>query len=192
MLSEWKSEEDWEYPDQSMARVLRDTEKTPRDLNRLVPQTSVKDQQLTLMWKTHEENDIENYPTSSIPRRSARFRISRIRIVRISGNSLKIATLHITSNWVYFMCNGGQNDQSVFFIWSVGWLFRFYGISTVAGYLRSNLFFMKILLFQTIQFSRNTQFNCQKHFYFKLFSLVKQFYFIWFSLVWVQILFIHS
>ena len=47
---------------------------------------------------------------------------------------------------------------------------------------------VKIVLFQTIQFkvstasmsktiqiSISTQFNCQKHFYFKLFSLVKQF-----------------
>ena len=33
----------------------------------------------------------------------------------------------------------------------------------------------KTVLFQTIQFSMSTQFNCQKHFYFKLFSLVKQF-----------------
>ena len=30
-------------------------------------------------------------------------------------------------------------------------------------------------LFQTIQFSMNTQFNCQKRFYFKLFSLIQQF-----------------
>ena len=29
--------------------------------------------------------------------------------------------------------------------------------------------------FQTIQFSISTQFNCEKHFYFKLFSLVKNF-----------------
>ena len=35
--------------------------------------------------------------------------------------------------------------------------------------------FMQPVLFQTIQFSMNTQFNCQKHFYFKLFSLFKQF-----------------
>ena len=33
----------------------------------------------------------------------------------------------------------------------------------------------KTVLFQTYQFSISTQFNCQKHFYFKLFSLVKQF-----------------
>ena len=41
--------------------------------------------------------------------------------------------------------------------------------------------FMQIVLFQTIQFSMSTQFNCQKHFYFNLFSLVQ-----------VQILFTHS
>ena len=36
--------------------------------------------------------------------------------------------------------------------------------------------------FQTIQFRRTTEFNCQKYFYFKLFSLVKQFFFKQFSL----------
>ena len=39
------------------------------------------------------------------------------------------------------------------------------------------------VLFQTIQFSIRAYFNCQKHFYFKLFSLVKQFYFKQFSFV---------
>ena len=34
---------------------------------------------------------------------------------------------------------------------------------------------VKTELFQTIQFSIRTQFNCQKQFYFKQFSLVKQF-----------------
>ena len=49
-------------------------------------------------------------------------------------------------------------------------LFGFYGISTFVGYLMSNPFLYKLtVLFQTIQF------NSQKHFYFKLFSLVKQF-----------------
>ena len=32
----------------------------------------------------------------------------------------------------------------------------------------------------------STQFNCQKHFYFKLFSLVKKFYFKQFSLALVR------
>ena len=35
--------------------------------------------------------------------------------------------------------------------------------------------FMLIILFQTIQFSMSIQFNCQKHFYFKLFGLFQQF-----------------
>ena len=35
--------------------------------------------------------------------------------------------------------------------------------------------FMQILHFQTIQFNMITQFNSQKHFYFKQFSLFKQF-----------------
>ena len=33
----------------------------------------------------------------------------------------------------------------------------------------------KTVSFQAIQFSMSTQFYCKKHFYFKLFSLVKQF-----------------
>ena len=49
----------------------------------------------------------------------------------------------------------------------IGWLFGFYGISTFVGYLMPNPFLCK---FQTIQFSMSTQFNCQKHFYFKLFK----------------------
>ena len=36
---------------------------------------------------------------------------------------------------------------------------------------------------QTIKFNMSIQFNCQKHFYFKLFSFVKQFLFKQFSLV---------
>ena len=56
------------------------------------------------------------------------------------------------------------------------YLFGFYGISTFVGYLMSNPFLYKwTVLFQTIQLSISTQFNCQKHFYFKLFSFVKQF-----------------
>ena len=35
--------------------------------------------------------------------------------------------------------------------------------------------FMQIVLFQTIQFRMSTQFNCQKHSYFKLINLFKQF-----------------
>ena len=46
----------------------------------------------------------------------------------------------------------------------------------------------KKVSFQTIQFTICTQFNCQKHFYFKLFGFVKQFYFKQFSLLNVKIL----
>ena len=64
-------------------------------------------------------------------------------------------------------------------------LFGFYGISTFVGYLMPNPFlYNKTVLFQTIQFSMSTEFNCQKHFYFKLFSLVKQFHFKQFSLTY--------
>ena len=55
-------------------------------------------------------------------------------------------------------------------------LVEFYGIATFVGYLTPNLFlYTQAVLFLTIQFSMSSQFNCQKHFYFKLFSLVKQF-----------------
>ena len=40
----------------------------------------------------------------------------------------------------------------------------------------------KTVPFQTTQFSLSTQFNCEKDFYFMLFSSVKQFYFKQFSL----------
>ena len=43
-------------------------------------------------------------------------------------------------------------------------------ISTFVGYLMPNPFLCKSVLFQTNQFSMSTQFNCQKHFYFKLFK----------------------
>ena len=35
--------------------------------------------------------------------------------------------------------------------------------------------FMQIVLFKKIQFNMSTHLICQKHFYFKLFSLFKQF-----------------
>ena len=51
----------------------------------------------------------------------------------------------------------------------------FYGISNIVDYLMPNAFlYIKPVLFQIIQFSINTQFKCQKHFYFKLFSLVNK------------------
>ena len=60
----------------------------------------------------------------------------------------------------------------------IGWFIWFYGISTFVGYLSPNPFLNELLVqFQTIQFSISTQFNCQKRFYSKLFSLVKHFLF---------------
>ena len=45
-------------------------------------------------------------------------------------------------------------------------LFGFYGISTFVSYLMSNPLLYKVL-FQTIQFSMSTQFNCKKTFLFQ-------------------------
>ena len=65
-------------------------------------------------------------------------------------------------------------------------LFGFYSITTFVGYLMPNPFLYKwTVLFQIIQFSISTQFNCQKHFYFTQFSFIKQFYFKQFNLVWL-------
>ena len=52
----------------------------------------------------------------------------------------------------------------------VVWFLGFYGISTFVGYLTPNLFCKLSVVFKTIQFSISTQFNCQKHFHFKLFK----------------------
>ena len=42
-----------------------------------------------------------------------------------------------------------------------GWLVAFYGLSAFIGYLTPNLFlYIKSVLYQTIQFSMRTQFNC--------------------------------
>ena len=55
---------------------------------------------------------------------------------------------------------------------NIGWLVGFYSISTIVGYLKPNPFLNKLsVLFQTIQFSMSTQFNYQKHFYFKQLSI---------------------
>ena len=67
-------------------------------------------------------------------------------------------------------------------IWPIDCLFGFYGISTFVGYLIPNSFLYKQkVLFQTIQFSISMQFNCEKCFYFEIFSLIEQFYFKQFS-----------
>ena len=64
----------------------------------------------------------------------------------------------ISEHWTKFSVIGKKDHN---------WLVGFYGISTFEGYLMPNPFYV---LFQTIQFSMNTQFNYQKHFYFKLFK----------------------
>ena len=53
------------------------------------------------------------------------------------------------------------------FVWFV-WV---YDMSTITGYLTPNPFSCKLyVVFKTIQFSTSTQFNCQKHFYLKIFK----------------------
>ena len=69
---------------------------------------------------------------------------------------------------IYNKIQANQTNHICLFVY----LFGVYGISTIVGYLMPNPFFTQ---FQTIHFSISTQFNCQNHFYSKLFSLVKQF-----------------
>ncbi len=48
------------------------------------------------------------------------------------------------------------------------WLFGFYSISTLVGYLKPNPFLYRLsVLFQTIQFNMSIQFNCQKTFLYQ-------------------------
>ena len=54
---------------------------------------------------------------------------------------------------------------------SLVWFVWFYGISTFVGYLTPNPFLCKqFVLLKAVKFSMSTQFNCQKHFHFKLFK----------------------
>ena len=62
----------------------------------------------------------------------------------------------------YTGCCGMEEKQD--------WLVGFYSIST----FNAKSIYMQIVPFQTIQFNMSTQFNSQKHFYYKLFSLAKQ------------------
>ena len=48
-------------------------------------------------------------------------------------------------------------DNTFFLVQIVGWLFEFYGISTFVA----KFIFMKIVLFETIQFRISTQFKCK-------------------------------
>ena len=57
--------------------------------------------------------------------------------------------------------------------WLVGWVL--WHINLCRLFYPESIFMLKSVLFQTIQLSMSTQFNCQRHFYSKLFSLFKQF-----------------
>ena len=49
----------------------------------------------------------------------------------------------------------------------VGWVLWHFNLCRL---FNAKSIFMKIVLFQTIQFSISKQFNCEKHFFFKLFG----------------------
>ena len=52
----WKSEIDWNHPNNSSTKIGQNTEKSSGNLGRLaITQTPVKDHQLTLMRKTRKE-----------------------------------------------------------------------------------------------------------------------------------------
>ena len=74
----------------------------------------------------------------------------------------------LTDAFVYF-------SRIELYIKQVGWLFKFYGISTFIGYLMPDLFFIQI----NDSISNNSVSHeytvCQNHFYFKLSSFVKKF-----------------
>ena len=65
--------------------------------------------------------------------------------------------------------------------WLAGWLVGCLGLwhINLCSLFKAKSIFMKIVLFQTIQFRMSTQFKfkynltMKKHFYFKLFSLVR-------------------
>ena len=60
----------------------------------------------------------------------------------------------------------------IIYNWLVGWFLRHINLCRL---FNAKSIFMQIVVFQTIQFCMSTQFNCRKHFYFKLFNLFKQF-----------------
>ena len=77
-----------------------------------------------------------------------------------------------SSNFPYKMNLNLRNQKKSQLAWSSE-----YGDCLFFGVLRHinlcRLCNVKSILFQTIQFTIRRQFNCQKHFYFNLFSLVK-------------------
>ena len=109
------------------------------------------------------------------------------------GACLLILLLYILSTFIclhtfsWFQVFLSKTNNLYLIIWieitihikDVGWL-SFMACQVlwhiIVGYSMPNSFLCKkSVLFQTIQFSMTTLFNCQKHFYFKLFSLFKQF-----------------
>ena len=65
-------------------------------------------------------------------------------------------------------CNRNKREKKFDLVW-------FHGISTIIGYLMPNPFsYIKTVLFQTTQFIISAQSKYQKHFCFKLFSLVNK------------------
>ena len=59
-------------------------------------------------------------------------------------------------------------------LYLVVWLFGFYVISTFVGYLVANPYLYKLsVLFQTIQISTNTQFNCPQKIIFQAIQFIQ-------------------
>ena len=56
--------------------------------------------------------------------------------------------------------------------WLVGWILLQINLCKL---FNAKSLFMQIVVFEAIQFSMNTQFNCPNHVYFELISFNKQF-----------------
>ena len=82
------------------------------------------------------------------------------------SNYYSLVTSFLRNIYIYIYINS--------FNWLIVWVLWHINL---CGLFKAKSIFMQIVLFQTIQFSMSTQFNCQKHFYFKPFSLVKHFWF---------------
>ena len=93
------------------------------------------------------------------------------------------SVLNMTLNCIWWWRSIPRALENVYIIiilsfvdWLVGWLGGWVlWQSNLCGLFNAKSIFMQIVLFKTINFSMSTQFNCQKYFYFKLFSLFKQF-----------------
>ena len=90
--------------------------------------------------------------------------------------SVRIQCIGQIERFNYFLCwNHSTMSKLNDSCWLVGWLCGFLWHINLSRLFNAKSIFMQIVLFQTIQFSMGTQFNWQKHFYFKRFSLFKQF-----------------